>query len=264
MSTFVYVSSYCSEKPTTSKSRSGARVSSDTQRQPARAQLGLHVDPRRERALARDPRVLVEERVEDLRPEVGHPDVVDVGEREADARLDRRRILGDRLILAAEVARRLLDLVQETRRTGAAWSRRIYSSDARVRRLSSYFVALEHVAELGAVLFGGLREDPARQHLLDAGLERAERRGAVDADVLTRPEMPMVSFTVDLAVGEAAVAQQRALVAVLMPPLLLLMTRVMSLWFGVTFAAGASGLRICSARPDGISEARVHPRAARP
>jgi hypothetical protein len=40
------------------------------QRQVARPQLGLHVGPRRERALARDPRIAVEQRVDDLRPEM--------------------------------------------------------------------------------------------------------------------------------------------------------------------------------------------------
>src|SRR4051812_40606560 len=47
-----------------------------------------------------------------------------------------------------------------------------------------------------------------------------------------------------------------------MPPLLLLTTRVMSLWFGVTFAAGASGLRICSARPDESPKRVASPRCS--
>ena len=71
--------------------------------QVARAQLALHVRPRRERALARDARVLVEQRIDDLGPEMGHADVVDVGERQHHPGVDRRRVLrlpGERLAQA--------------------------------------------------------------------------------------------------------------------------------------------------------------------
>ena len=53
-STFVYVSSYCSEKPTTSNVGQRRRRLERQERQPARAQLGLAVEPGRERALAGD------------------------------------------------------------------------------------------------------------------------------------------------------------------------------------------------------------------
>ena len=115
VSTLVYVISYCSEMPTTSKSAERARALERDERQVARAQLALHVDPRRERALAQDARLLVQERIEDLRPEVRHPDVVDVGERQRDAHVDGRPVLDDRLVLAAEIPRRLLDVADEGR-----------------------------------------------------------------------------------------------------------------------------------------------------
>ena len=90
---FVYVSSNWSEKPTTSKSRSGRALSSDTSGRPRARSSRLHVDPRRVAALGERARVVVQDLVEDLEAEVAHPDVVDVGEGEADARLDRRPVL---------------------------------------------------------------------------------------------------------------------------------------------------------------------------
>ena len=57
------------------------------ERQLARAELLLHVDPRRVAALGERARIVVQDLVEDLEAEMAHPDVVDVGEREADARL---------------------------------------------------------------------------------------------------------------------------------------------------------------------------------
>jgi hypothetical protein len=110
---FVNVSSYCSEMPTTSNSHSLRCVSSETSGRP-RAQLGLHIRPRRERALARDARVLVEQRVDDLRAQVAHPDVVHIRKREAHARLDAA-LLHDGLIFAAEIAHRLGDAIDEVR-----------------------------------------------------------------------------------------------------------------------------------------------------
>ena len=55
------------------------------ERQPARAELGLHVDPRRVTALGQRARIVVQDFVEDLEAEVAHPDVVDVWKREANA-----------------------------------------------------------------------------------------------------------------------------------------------------------------------------------
>ena len=112
---FVYVSSNWSEKPTTSKSRSGRALSSDTSGSPRARSSRLHVDPRRVAALGERARVVVQDLVEDLEAEVAHPDVVDVGEREADARLDRGPVLRARAELAAEVARGLLHQVDERR-----------------------------------------------------------------------------------------------------------------------------------------------------
>jgi hypothetical protein len=88
------------------------------QRQPARAQLGLHVGPRRERALARDPGIAIEQRIDDLGPQVRHPDVVDIRKREADAGLEALDavpgvLLDHGLVLAAEVPHRLGDAIDE-------------------------------------------------------------------------------------------------------------------------------------------------------
>ena len=83
------MSSNWSEKPTTSKSRQGPRALERQEREPALLELRLHVDPRRVGALGERARVVVQDLVENLEAEVAHPDVVEIGEREADARLDR-------------------------------------------------------------------------------------------------------------------------------------------------------------------------------
>ena len=84
------------------------------QRQALRAQQPEHVAPGHERPLGGDAVEVVEQRVEDPEAEVGHPDFVEVGERERDAQPD---VLGglDALIdFAAEIARRLLDPRQQS------------------------------------------------------------------------------------------------------------------------------------------------------
>ena len=90
-STLVYVSSYCSEKPTTSNSASGAADSSVSSGRPRARSSASSPARARTRARRRCRRLLVEHAVQDLRPQVGHPDLVDVGERQADARRDARR-----------------------------------------------------------------------------------------------------------------------------------------------------------------------------
>src|SRR5262245_2521284 len=74
-------------------------------------------------------------------------------------------------------------------------------------------VALENVRELGPVLLVGGGEDPVLQHVLDAGLEGTERHGSVDTRALHASGEADGDAHDDLAVGEAAVAQQGALVA---------------------------------------------------
>src|SRR3954454_20647962 len=79
------------------------------------------------------------------------------------------------------------------------------------------FVPLEHVDELGAVFVAGLRESPPPDDLLDAGIERTELGRPVDGRVLDPSGDSDRDLHADLAVGEAVVAQQRALVTVLDP-----------------------------------------------
>ncbi len=83
------------------------------ERQGAGAQLRLHVDPRGEAALARDARVGVEDRVEDLGPQVRHADLVEIGEGQHHAGGHLGRVLDHRLVLAAQVAGRDRDAVDE-------------------------------------------------------------------------------------------------------------------------------------------------------
>ena len=85
------------------------------EREAARRELRLHVDPRRIAALRERARVVVEDFVEDLEAEVAHPDVVDIRESEADGGLDGGPVLCARAYLAARIARRLLDPVEELR-----------------------------------------------------------------------------------------------------------------------------------------------------
>ena len=58
--------------------------------------------------------MLVQQRVDDLRAEVAHADVVDIGEAEAHAGLDLVA-LDDGLVLAAEIPHRLGDAIDEVR-----------------------------------------------------------------------------------------------------------------------------------------------------
>ena len=111
----MYVSSNWSEKPDDVEVAQRPRVLERDERHAARAELRLHVDPRRVAALGERPRVIVQDVVEDLEAEVAHPDVVHVGEREADARVDAVPVLPDRAVLAPDVARRLLHAVHERR-----------------------------------------------------------------------------------------------------------------------------------------------------
>ncbi len=88
------------------------------ERQASPSQLRLHVDPRRVATLGERPRVVVQDFVEDLEPEVAHPDVVDVREGEADARADALRpdrvpVFRARAVLAAQVAGGFLNEVDE-------------------------------------------------------------------------------------------------------------------------------------------------------
>ena len=84
------------------------------ERQAATAQLGLHVEPRRKHALAGNARGSAEQPVQNLRPEVGHANLVGVGKREADACPHRRRIDESLAVFAAGVARGLLHLGQKS------------------------------------------------------------------------------------------------------------------------------------------------------
>ncbi len=85
------------------------------QRQTALAKLPLHVMPRRKRPLAQHIGLRVEHVVQDARAQMAHADVVDVREREAHARLHRAPRLARLARLTTEVARGLLDLMQERR-----------------------------------------------------------------------------------------------------------------------------------------------------
>ncbi len=83
------------------------------ERQPAPHELRLHVDPRRVRALGERAWIVVQYLVKDLEAEVAHPDVVDVGERQADARPHRAPVLLDSAVLASDIPPGLLDPVDE-------------------------------------------------------------------------------------------------------------------------------------------------------
>ena len=91
-----------------------ARALQRHQRQRAGAELRLQVDPGRITALGQGPRIVVEQLVEDLEAEVAHPDVVDVGESQADRGLDGGPVLDDGAHLAPGVAGGLLHAIEET------------------------------------------------------------------------------------------------------------------------------------------------------
>jgi hypothetical protein len=85
------------------------------QRKAALAELFLHVAPRGIGALGQGRAVAVQDPIEDLEPEVAHPDVVQVRKRQRDPRSHARPVLALRAVLSAEVAHGLLDLVDEAR-----------------------------------------------------------------------------------------------------------------------------------------------------
>ncbi len=66
---------------------------------------GLHVGPGGEGAFRQEVGVGVQCVVEDLQPEVGHPDLVAVGVNEDETGADARRVLMDRVPFAVRVAR---------------------------------------------------------------------------------------------------------------------------------------------------------------
>jgi len=81
--------------------------------QPAGAQPGLHVRPWGVDALGTDVRVGVQDGVEDLEPQVGHPHLVGVGKGQGDAQAASGAVPARRVGLAADVAARFLDESQE-------------------------------------------------------------------------------------------------------------------------------------------------------
>jgi len=77
------------------------------------AHLPLHVRPGRVAALGGDPRVVVQDRVEDLEPQVRHPDLVAVREGEGEEEVALRVVLPDGVDLSAGVAAGLFDGQQD-------------------------------------------------------------------------------------------------------------------------------------------------------
>jgi hypothetical protein len=68
-------------------------------------------EPRRKRALAGDVRVRIEQRIDDLGPQMRHADVVHI--RDSQTNSGRCDVLNDRLILAAQISRRLGHAIDE-------------------------------------------------------------------------------------------------------------------------------------------------------
>src|SRR5205814_6284476 len=83
------------------------------------AEHGLEIGPGRVRPLACPRRVAVHELVEDLRAGVAHPDLVGVGEGEADGERDVLEALPRDVPLEAEIAPRPLDGEEERLESGA-------------------------------------------------------------------------------------------------------------------------------------------------
>ena len=77
------------------------------ERQPLRAHQALHVAPRREAKLGDPVGAPVDDVVEDLEPEVGHPDLVEVGETKQEANAGLGGILPRRVEKASRVPTRL-------------------------------------------------------------------------------------------------------------------------------------------------------------
>ena len=86
--TLVNVSSYCREKPTTSKSVKGV-ADSRLRREIAFPEGFLHVEPGSEGSLLAL-LLVIQELVEDFRPHVAHSDVVQIGKREAHSKVHFR------------------------------------------------------------------------------------------------------------------------------------------------------------------------------
>ena len=196
--TFVYVSSYCSEKPTTSNAGSGDADSSVSIGSPRGAQLGLAVQPGRERPLAGDVGGLVQDAVEDLRPQVGHPDLVDVGERQADARRHASPDpCGPAWYSPPTIAGTASRPCSENRRTDAAWHAAAMQASAVSRELATRFP-------------GKRRRTRCRIPRTPAGTPSASTTSRMQGSTelnwagpstptcFTRPEIPIDSFTVTL------------------------------------------------------------------
>ena len=79
------------------------------EREPAGAEQRLEVRPGREDALRGDVRATVQDLVEDLEPEMGLRDLVDLGEGKSEPQPRPGGVLTDRAPLVPEVATRLLD-----------------------------------------------------------------------------------------------------------------------------------------------------------
>ena len=80
-----------------------------------RTELGFHVDPHGVGPLGREVRLLVDDVVENLVAEVAHPDLVEVGEREADAAAHRVPGFAGLTLFAAQVLGRLVHAIDERR-----------------------------------------------------------------------------------------------------------------------------------------------------
>ncbi len=92
------------------------------EREPALPEHPLHVRPGQEDPLAGDVGPIVEEVVEEAEAQVGHPDLVRVGERQGEADPDLVEVLHHRAELGADVAGGLLRRrarARRARRTGA-------------------------------------------------------------------------------------------------------------------------------------------------
>ena len=110
---------------------------------PLRPHELLHVAPRREAELGERVRALVHDVVEDLDPEIGHPDLVEIREAEERLRLDRVGILAGGMEEAARIPTRLghdrqIGLIQNTQLIHA-------SSSASTSRNSMHFLGLSWV-----------------------------------------------------------------------------------------------------------------------
>ena len=156
-----------------------ARALQREQRQATVAQLCLHVDPRRKHALAGNAGRLVEQRVEDLAAQMGHPDLVGIWKSQAHPRPHCAGMLADLVVFTAYVARRLLDLNQKVR---------VRVAGARVdhRGLSP----LHDEREAGRVLLHIGGEVPVPNGVLDAILDDQEVRRTVNLHILHNARCP--------------------------------------------------------------------------